>query len=41
MLHPMKKPHFRTPLDPLGVKTGLELAAGGIVALLLMRWLGM
>ena len=29
------------PLDPLGVKTGLELSAGGIIALLLMRWLGM
>ena len=37
----MKKPHARIPLDPLGVKTGLELAAGGIIALLLMRWLGM
>ena len=41
ILHGMKKPHARMPLDPLGVKTGLELAAGGIIALLLMRWLGM
>ena len=37
----MKKPHVRIPLDPLGVKTGLELAAGGLAAVLLMRWLGM
>jgi len=25
----------------LGVKTGLEIAAGGIIALLLIRWLSM
>ena len=37
----MKKHGFRIPLDPLGVKTGIELAVGGIAALLLMRWLGM
>ncbi len=37
----MKKAPFRIPLDPLGVKTGIELAVGGIAALLLMRWLGM
>ncbi len=37
----MKKSGLRIPLDPLGVKTGIELAAGGIVAMLLMRWLGM
>ena len=41
MLDRMKRPHFRMPLDPLGVKTGFELAAGGIIALLPMRWLGM
>jgi hypothetical protein len=25
----------------MGVKTGLELAAGGLIGLLLMRWLSM
>ena len=37
----MKKLPFLPKLDPLGVKTGLELIAGGIAAMLLMRWLGM
>jgi len=37
----MKKSPFHIKLDPLGVKTGIELAAGGIAAMLLMRWLGM
>jgi hypothetical protein len=37
----MKKSHFHSQLDPLGIKTGLELAIGGFIALLLMRWLGM
>jgi hypothetical protein len=37
----VNKKFFHPKLDPLGVKTGLELAAGGIVAMLLMRWLGM
>jgi len=37
----MKKLPFHPKLDPLGVKTGIELAAGGIIALLLMRWLNM
>ena len=37
----VKKFPFHPKLDPLGVKTGLELAAGGIVAMLLMRWFGM
>ena len=37
----VKKFPFLPKLDPLGVKTGLELAAGGIVAMLLMRWFGM
>jgi hypothetical protein len=37
----VKKFPFIPKLDPLGVKTGLELAAGGIIALLLMRWFGM
>ena len=36
----MKKPTL-PKLDPLGLQTGVELAAGGILALLLMRWLGM
>ena len=37
----VRKFPFHPKFDPLGVKTGLELAAGGIAALLLMRWLGM
>ena len=37
----VKKFPFLPKLDPLGVKTGLELAAGGIIGLLLMRWFGM
>jgi hypothetical protein len=37
----VKKFPFHSKLDPLGVKTGIELAAGGIAAMLLMRWLGM
>lgn len=41
MLAGVKKFPFLPKLDPLGVKTGLELAAGGILALLLMRWFGM
>lgn len=36
----MKKFSFHSKLDPLGVKIGFELALGGILALLLMRWLG-
>ena len=39
--HTVRKFPFHPKLDPLGVKTGIELAAGGIAALLLMRWLGM
>ena len=37
----MRKYPFLPKLDPLGVKTGLELTVGGIIALLLMRWFGM
>ena len=37
----MKKSHFHPHLDPLGVETVLELILGGIMALVLMRWLGM
>ena len=37
----VRKFPFIPKLDPLGVKTGLELLAGGIAAMLLMRWLGM
>jgi len=37
----MKKLHFHPKLNPLGIKTGFELALGGMVALVLMRWLGM
>jgi hypothetical protein len=37
----MKKSHFHPQFDPLGIKTGIELAIGGVIALLLMRWLGM
>jgi len=37
----VKKFPYHPKLDPLGVKTGLELAAGGIFALMLMRWLSM
>jgi len=40
-MHMNVKFPFHPKLDPLGVKTGIELAAGGIAALLLMRWLGM
>jgi len=40
-LEGVKKFPFHPKLDPLGVKTGLELASGGIIALLLMRWFGM
>ena len=41
MVEGVKKFPFLPKLDPLGVKTGLELAAGGFLALLLMRWFGM
>ena len=41
MLKGVKKFPFLPNLDPLGVKTGLELAVGGLLALLLMRWFGM
>lgn len=37
----MKKSPFHPKLDPLGMKIGLELAAAGILAMLLMRWFGM
>jgi hypothetical protein len=37
----MRKFPFHPRLDSLGVKTGIELAVGGFVSLLLMRWLGM
>jgi len=37
----MKKFRFQSHFDPLGVETVLELAAAGIVAIVLMRWLGM
>ena len=37
----MKKLSVHLKLDPLGIKTGLELAEGGILAMLVMRWLGM
>ena len=37
----MKKYPPQPKLDPLGVKTGLELTVGGILALMLMRWFGM
>jgi hypothetical protein len=37
----VKKSPFHPKLDPLGVKVGLELAAAGIAAMLLMRWFGM
>lgn len=37
----MRKHPLLPRLDPLGLKTGIELAAGGLVALVLMRWLGM
>ena len=41
ILEGVKKFPFHPKLDSLGVKTGLELAAGGIIGLLLMRWFGM
>ena len=41
MLEGVKKFPLLPKLDPLGVKTGLELAVGGLLALLLMRWFGM
>lgn len=37
----MRKLPFHPKFDPFGIKIGLELAAGGIIALLLMRWLSM
>ena len=37
----VRKFRFHPKFDPLGVKTALELAAGGIIWLLLMRWFGM
>ena len=37
----MKKLPSEPKLDPLGVKTGVELTVGGILALMLMRWFGM
>lgn len=37
----MKKLSVQLKLDPLGIKTGLELVVGGILATLVMRWLGM
>ena len=37
----MKKYRLDPKLDPLGVKTGIELTLGGILGLLLMRWFGM
>jgi hypothetical protein len=36
----MKKCPSHETLDPLGFQTGLELAAGGVFAVMLMRWLG-
>ncbi len=36
----MRIPHFHLPkFDLLGFKTGLELAAGGVLTAALMRWL--
>ena len=37
----MKKSHFYLKLDPLGIETVLELILGGVIAVVLMRWLGM
>lgn len=37
----MRKHLFSPRLDPLGVETGIELAIGGLIALVLMHWLGM
>ena len=37
----MKKHSAHPKRDPLDVKTGFELALGGILSLLLMRWFGM
>ena len=37
----MRKQLPAPKFDPLGVKIGMELVAGGIIALALMRWLGM
>lgn len=37
----MKKFFAHQKLDPLGIKTGVELVIGGLIAVLLMRWLGM
>lgn len=37
----MKRFSSHPKFDPLGIKTGIELAVGGIIAMLLMRWLGM
>ena len=37
----MRKHPPAPKLDPLGVKIGMELVAGGIIALAFMRWLGM
>ena len=38
----MRIPHFHLPkFDELGFKTGLELAAGGVLAAALLRWLAM
>jgi len=38
----MKRPHFRIPrmdVHSLGFKTAAEIAAGGILTALLLRWL--
>ena len=37
----MKRPSLLPRLDPLGVKTGLELVAAGVLWLLFVRWLGL
>ena len=38
----MKLPHFHRPkvdLHSIGLQTALELAAGGVVMVLLIRWI--
>jgi len=37
----MRKYQLHPKLDAFGIKTGIELTVGGILALLLMRWFGM
>ena len=37
----MRKYPLSPKFDPLDFQIGIELVAGGIIALMLMRWLGM